>query len=293
MGEELNCDPWGGKVQRRGVYQGATHLFGSVAPLEEFPQLSYLPIPEGGTGWWPKCPDAQPCAITWLVSLTGLELQRNSEDAVPLAPLDESLFHFPNALPAGVSRSRQTQLKAVITANVGSGERRFFCDLNQSIELQAGSVSVDWMAPSNAANSFVNAGTANVRPIPVPTRIGFVVDALVGVEVARIEDPIGLRDVHFTNHLIVAADTRGTIVVPPFATKLTIYQAATLGSASTQWEMHYGDPAILTSIEHGTIPFIPGARKTEPEIDLGDVEFLRTDQDDENRFFTLRWTIRP
>lgn len=293
-GGSPGCENMGGRVARRGVYKGAMHVFGSVSPNREFPQLGYLPIPEGGNGWWPKCPPSAICARTWLVSTTGDELQRDS--AVAVGPLHESLFLPSNALPAGVSRSiGRTQVKAVITANTGSGERRFFCDVGQAIELQADTVSVDWMAPGNATNQFVDVGMADHRPTPAVTATGLVIDARIGCEAAIIENPIGIFEVVFTNHLVVAANTRGTIVVPPFARSVTIYQAATLGAASVQWEMHYGDPAILAvTVEHGTIPFIPGLRKTEPEIDLGDATHLRTDTDaNANRFYTLRWTIRP
>lgn len=294
-GKAAGCEDMGGRVARRGVFKGAMHLFGSVSPNQELAQLGYLPIPEAGSGWWPKCPPSQICARTWLVSTTGDELQRSIPEA-PQGPLHESLFLPQNALPAGVSRSiGRTQIKAVITANTGSGERRFFADVGQAIELQADTVSVDWMAPSDEDNVFVDVGMAGKRPTPAPTRAGIVIDARVGVEVAIIENPVGIFDVVFTNHLVVAQNTRGVIVVPPFARELTIYQAATLGAASVQWEMHYGDPVLLaTTVEHGTIPFIPGLRKTEPGIELGDTTHLRTDLDaNANRFFTLRWTIRP
>lgn len=294
-GRGADCEDMRGRVARRGVFKGAMHLFGSVSPNRELAQIGYLPIPEAGSGWWPKCPPAAACASTWLVSTTGDEIQRSiSEEAV--GPLHENLFLPQNALPAGASRSiGRTQIKAVITANTGSGERRFFADVGQAIEIQADTVSVDWMAPSDETNQFFDVGMAGKRPTPEPTAVGIVIDARVGVEVALIENPIGLFDVVFTNHLVVPLNTRGTIPVPPFARAVTINQAATLGAASVQWEMHYGDPALLaTTVEHGAIPFIPGLRKTEPGIELGDTTHLRTDTDaNANRFFTLRWTIRP
>jgi hypothetical protein len=273
-----------GRVAPRISGVGQVHLFGSMgilltgADYPEFTQTRSL-----NEACSPNESGCGGCARTWGVTLTGREIQRFSAET-PLAPIGENDFDNP---PAGSLSVPRSQLKFRITADLGwSGLRRFFADAGQSFEVHANRVCIEWFAPA----AFQLAGqnlSAGLTPVT-----GFVVDARIGAEAAIVETAIGLRDVTFTTHLFVPATATGTLIVPAYAQEVTIYQTGA-GAAATQWMQTYGI-APVGPIDIAAIPFIAGARKTEPQIVLPDATHFRTDIDAANdRFFTLRWTIRP
>lgn len=261
-------------------------LFGAVAPPPTPYQSTYLPA-IGPVSKWDCCD----CGL-WMLQCSVLEIQRQNDEG-NISPLTPQAFSDPNTLPAGAQLVRRSQLKLRVTAGVGTANRRFDMDVGQSLEINADKVCVDWLAPTN----FYEVPTFPVGtlfPVPAPpTRSGFVIDVWLGVSLVRLEEAVGDNEVTLTTHLFVPANTLGVIQVPPFATKVTVYQDPTLGASAGIWQMLYGDPVVVGTIPHGAIPFIPGARKSEPDIDLADTTHLQTDLDNADRFFTMRWTIRP
>lgn len=235
------------------------------------------------------CPEPQPHLM--LLTVDAIEVIRVAGE--PVTPLTGQQILTGSALPAGALRiQNRSQLKVRVSINRGTMQHRFLMDMNQQIEFHAVSVGIDIVGASNLVE--VNMDRSSLGPsVPAaPLRAGLVIDELVGQTVARIEAPTGLRDVIFTENVFVAANTREVLEVPPYATDLTVYQSS-IGAAETVWEMHYGDPTV-GSVEAGTIPWIVGARKSEPLIEFPNVTHLRTGIDvDNGRFFTLRWTIRP
>lgn len=216
------------------------------------------------------------------------EFQRASAE-VTIFPLGDNAANQP---PAGVDPpTLRTQVQLRVTANDGTSTRVFEMDCNQSICIVAQDVCVQWLGP---------VGTRDVQnwttvQLAGAGLTGFVFDAFLEVGVSRIEAAPGDNSsVILTQHLPVPANTVPTIAIPAYAEAVTIYQAVTLGNASVMWTQHIGDPAgIAGSMEIGAIPFIPGQRKTQPNIELGHATHLQPDIDNAERFFTLVWTIRP
>jgi hypothetical protein len=158
------------------------------------------------------------------------------------------------------------------------------------LELNADRVCVDWLGPVNMYD------VSDITPgmVPPARGPGFVVDEWLGISLVRMEESVGSNTVTLTTHIFVPAGTQGVITVPPFATEVTVYQDPTLGAAAVSWTMMYGNPTILGNvIPIGVIPFIAGARKSMENIELPDVTHIQTDADNSDRFFTMRWTIRP
>lgn len=275
----------GGRVKYGPEGIAQRHLFGSVASPNAA-QNQYATFDQA-EGHREVCvAGGHGCARTYVVSLTGREIQRSSNDG-SFAPLPLQAF---DQLPAGAVLAPRSQLKFRISAQLHSGQRQFFADAGQSFEIQANCICIDWWAPS----AFVEVTDRTLATISEQS--GFVIDALLGASAAAIEDPIGMPSLTFTTHLVVTAGTQGVVQIPPFATDVTIYQAFTLGTASTMWTQWYGDPSVLApAIEMGAMPFLPGLRKTQPEMVLPDATHLQSDiaADGADRLFTLRWTCRP
>jgi hypothetical protein len=260
------------------------HLFGSVASPNSLPS-QYAAFTQEVSAR-ETCIAAGPnCARTYVVSLTGREIQRSLNDG-SAAPLPLQAF---SQVPAGAILVPRTQLKYAISAHLHSGTRRFFADSGQSFEIQANRICIDWLGPQSIVE------VTDQTRAAIPNQSGFLIDVLLGASAAAIEDPIGNTSFTFTTHLFVPATEQGTVIIPPFATDVMIYQAALLGTASVMWTQWYGDPAVLApAIEMAALPFIPGRRRTEQESVLPDATHLQSDLDpDLDRWFALRWTIRP
>lgn len=266
------------------LFAMSVQLFGLVASPPTPYQSTYLPFIYGSEKW-----NACGCGL-WTIQSTAIEAQREADEATAFSPLPNLAVFEPSMLPAGAVLTRRTQMKLRITAGFGAANRRFDIDAGQTLELNADRVCVQWLAPVNFY--VVNDFTPGVAP---PTRgPGFVLDEWLGVSLARMENSVGSNEATLTTHVFVPASTQVTIDVPPFAREVTVYQDPTLGTAAVQWTMLYGNPATLGNvIPHGTIPFLAGARKTVDGIVLPDTTHIQTDAALADRFFTMRWTIRP
>lgn len=285
-GEEDLVPPLGGRACAPVPVQNQ-HVFGSFADNLDppFGFSTFLQPTQGRVLNQVRCAAFQDPPLH-LVTTDAIEVLRAAGD--PIGPLSAEVIQTGDPLPPGARRlQNRSLLKVGVTLVRGTVQHRFFMDFNQQVEVHASSVAIDLFAPDNFEV------TAMSPPFPAGlTRAGLVADELVGTSIIRIEQPTGLKDVIFTENIFVAQNTRAVLAVPPYAVGLTVYQAS-VGAAETAWEMHYGDP-IVGSVEVGTIPFIPAARKTEPLIETPNVTHLRTGIDvDADRFFTLRWTIRP
>ncbi len=260
------------------------HVFGSFGPNST--PVARLPFVLSQALKWEECKGTR----LWLVGCDAIEVLRINDGEPEDPPIDIKVIDGSTALPALATRTAgRSQLKVQVSLNRFAGRHQFFMDSNQWVEVHSNCVSFQLVAPAN----FVEVAPVAVR-IVTPTRNGFVGDVLIGAAAIEIEESTALNEVTFTENLHIPLNTTGAIRVPPYARSVTIYQNP-LGAASVRWTGQYGDPAVLgvTTIAQA-IPFIPGARKTEPEIILPDVTFLISDIDAvTERFFTLRWGIVP
>lgn len=269
--------------------QGKTiRLFGSVATPT--PVVSSWITPTSTRGYWTSPCDCVGCGAT-MITAAVVEILRNTDESPPLAPLEISDFADHNALPAGATRVRgRSQVKMRVSAELATTSRQFLMDVGQTIEVNAECVCVEFLVPNNFYEVFDGTGQ---RLDGQTVRSGLVLDVMLSVAIARIETGVGATEAIFTSNHFVLASTQPTIVIPPFARDVTIYQTPA-GSASAMWTQWYGDPAVtLGSIQAGVLPWRAGLRRTEQESVLPDATHLRPDVDDADRFFTLRWSIRP
>lgn len=221
----------------------------------------------------------------WQVTTSVTEYLRSAQEGT-LNPLQEQALNDP-ALGLPANFSRRSQIKLRIQCSDGVSKRQLDMDMNQSVMVVARKLCASWLYP---------AGTIDVTGLQTEgaafSRSGFVLDSFVGVSFTRCEEALGTETAIFTTHLFVAAGAQGVAPIPAYARSVTIYQAASIGNASVMWTQTYGNPSVA-SIEIGALPFIAGARKTQPEEIVPDAQFLRSDIDNADRFFTLVWSIRP
>jgi hypothetical protein len=257
-------------------------LFGSIA--DPASPDGYFPIARIVGNWQPHGLDCG-CGL-WMVQSSVVEILRSSEGSNPL-PLTS--FGDGIALPAGAVRVRgRSQVKLWVSAEVSTINRQWFQDVGQTIEVNADCVCLGYGVPNN----FVEITPLNENSTTL-IREGLVVDVWLSVAITRLEAPVGDNEVCFTNNLFVPANTQRSIAVPPFAREVTIYQT-TAGAASALWTQWYGDPLVVAgSVQAGALPWLAGQRRTEQESVIPDVTHLLTDMDAADRFFTLRWVIRP
>lgn len=263
------------------------YLFGSLASAPADPSTYFAPTRAVGY-WQPQGKVGCGCGC-WMIQASTVEVLRSASEVV-IAPLGNvSQVIGPNtALPVGAVRARgRSQLKLQVTAEASTTARTFFMDVGQTIELNADCIGIQYLAPDN----FVEiSGGQNLSVL----RSGLVADVYTSVSLNRIEQSVGATEAIFTTNLFVTANTLLSVPVPPFAREVTIYQNS-LGASSVQWTQWYGDPiTVAGSIEAASLPWIAGLRRTQQETLIPDVTHLRTDADaNADRFFTLRWVIRP
>lgn len=262
----------------------AYHLWGSVAPGAGT-QETYSAIGSNAQVFHGCHFDGG----LWQVTTTCNEYVRVDGEG-SLSPLNDTAL---TVTPAGVDPGHpQSQLSLRITADDGVDKRQFEIDANQSITIVAQMVCVDWVGPSGMVD-VQNLTAAQLAPL---TRTGMVLDSFLGVSLSRIEATPGSNSsAVLTRTIFVPRDTRASVVVPRYAKSVTIYQEPLLGVASVMWTMTYGDPnGVSGFMTVGSLPFIPGQRRTQPGSDLPNVSHLWTDIDAANdRFFLLRYTIQP
>lgn len=270
------------------------HLWGSISPGGD--QSTYLDPTR-------SAPVANMCrghdGGVWQITTTAKEYRRLVEEGTALPLLDTAI----SDVPVGVDPfTRRTVVQLRVYASDGVDEREFEMDANQSITIVAQDVCAYWLGPrgETAGGADDNTGMRDVLNLQGPERnlprSGMVIDAFLGVSVSRIEQPPGHNsEVLLTKHLFVPEGERGSIAIPAYANRVTIYQEPTLGSSSVMWTQTLGDPnGVSGFMTLAALPFIVGERKTEPEAILPNASHLWSDIDnDADRFFTLVWTIRP
>lgn len=262
--------------------QRRAHLWGTVATDDDSPWASFaIPFIESETVL-DDCDHG-----LWQVTTSVTEYLRSAGEGT-LNPLQEQAINDP-ALGVPANFSQRSQIKLRLQCSDGVAKRQLDMDLNQSVMVVARKLCASWLFP---------AGTRDVTGLqtqgPAFALGGFVLDSFVGISFTRCEESLGTETAIFTTHLFVAQNTQGVARIPAYARSVTIYQAASIGNASVMWTQHYGNPTVA-SIEIGALPFIAGARKTQPEEIVPDAQFLRSDidADPNGRFFTLVWSIRP
>ncbi len=264
-------------------------LFGSIADPAS-PAGFLTPNRMVGT-WQPQLPLGCGCGLM-MVQSSVVQITRSSDEGVLLLPLSQDIGIFDNsaALPAGASRSPgRSQVKLYIAGEASTNARRWYQDVGQTVEFNADCAGVSYFVPSN----FYEVAPGQ----PMPGRDGLVVDVYLSVSIYRLEQAVGNNEVIYTQHIYIPAPEEGVssavIPVPPFATEVTIYQNL-LGIASAMWTQWYGDPSVVPlAVQAAGLPWIAGARRTQQESLLPDVTHLRTELDNSERFYTLRWVIRP
>jgi hypothetical protein len=252
----------------------------------------YLPqTPDG------PCHDGLPplrhkCERLWRISTAAQSVYRFSANE-PLSPLSVSefdAFETPGAtLPPfsqtfGQGMGGNGWFRLLVRANDNTSNRRFFMDLDESVEIYAYDITALIVGPPNTVSIVPNLNDAQVES---PAQFqGQVVDVRVGASIMPIESPTGLRETRFTQLVTVAAETQGTIAVPRFARAVKIYQS-TASASSGPWLRQAG------VINVGTINFT-NRRSDDEDAELGRENALLTDIDALlDRVFVVQWTIVP
>jgi hypothetical protein len=260
----------------------AFHYFGAVATLAVTPSgATFLPFTQPYVVERDRCRKRKGVLR---LALAGREIQRSGEG--PFEPLDTTIFGAPILIPpAGASVSPRTQIKAAVIFDDHSPcPRTLFFDIGQTIEIVSDCcVSIALMMP---------VGMAQVG-LPPPAAIinALVIDAFIKVGIWELEAPIGALGGHFTDTVVVPANTTVAIPVPDGAQEVQIFQS-TAGAAALSFTMWYGDPTIIGDAqEHGVISFEPVQRET-PIKRVGNATHIRTDLNaNDARMFTVVWRI--
>lgn len=262
----------------------ALRLFGSISSTVGPDGSGYLPPVRMVGNWQPQKRQGCECGL-WMIQSSVVEILRSAEE-LTLFPLNNvNVFNPNSALPAGAVRAPgRSQVKLNITAEASTTARTWQQDVGQTLEVNADCIGISYFVPDNFYE---------VPGLTMPARSGLVVDVYLSVSLNRLEQSVGNNEAILTTNLFVPGGTQGVVTVPAFAREVTIYQT-TDGIASALWTQWYGNPAVVAgSVQAGVLPWIAGSRRTEQESLLPDVTHLRTDLDDLDRFYTLRWLIRP
>lgn len=215
----------------------------------------------------------------WRVVSMVQEVQRFTQGSLP--PLQPGMI-----LADGVYRSllRLGISVSEMGFEAGTGGRGpFLIDAGESLELWGTGVRVNWIAPAGI--------NENAPAPPELAATGLVLDGMLGVKIIGIETPLG-HTAKLTDYRGILANARATIQVPAGASDVTIYQSS-LGVASAAWLWNYGTFA-LPGFELGQIPFIAGQRRSHTISVAPSATHIVSDVDANNdRFFTVVWTIRP
>ena len=215
----------------------------------------------------------------WHIGADATEIIRNAADAVGPVP-QQSFSQYAGQIAGGFRTQNRSALKLQVTIQNLGGQHIFWMDANQGLEVYSDCIAIDLVLPP---------GFVEVPPDDVTRGPGLVADLQVGAFQFEIEESRSLKEVSLTTYHTVGANSQPEIQVPPFAQRATVYQTGA-GSASTAWTMWLGAPSV--GVELGTIAFIPGGRVSY-EVAMPSATFLQPDLDTVDRFFTIRWTIRP
>ena len=220
----------------------------------------------------------------WRVRTSGKELQRSVAALTPA--LSRAVIMQPDttALPALTSRGGSVTFKLQVKVRSTTGMYEFFMDAGQPIEVVGKDVSVGIFGPVNTF--VVTDNNANDE------QIGIMLDAVLGVSISAAEQSLAQHSVRFTEHFFVLRNTRVSIAVPSYARQVAVFTGT--GPNPASWDRFIADPAIVVNaLRTGTVDFA-AATSTRQSSTVGDETHLRTDLDVNNdRFFTVVWTIRP
>jgi hypothetical protein len=287
---------------RAGVFQGRK-MFQLFAQLQDDNGV-FVPPDSGtliaGVGWnapyLPQSPGAcgdgleprlHKCERVWRIATAAQTAYRLSQEPLrPLQPSELDAFELPGStLPAGVGAvmGGNGWFRLWVKANDNTGQRRFYMDLDETIEIYAFDVQVMLVGPPQAV-LIPDASASTV------TLNGTVVDLRVGASIMPIEQPTGRRSARFTQLVPVAAGTSVDIPVPRFARAVKIY-CNTAGAGAGPWQRQAGSTASTFNV--GQIAFTTRA-SNDRDAELGRESFLRTDVDGLfDRQFIVQWTIVP
>ena len=222
-----------------------------------------------------------PSERLWRIRATGLELQRESGDGLP--PLGRSVILGSGGIPAGASQGGSLTFKVRIEACSVSGNYTFDIDCGQPIEVFAESVNATILGPAN--------GFLVTPATELLTLQGTLLDAVIATAINGAEESLGQRQAHLTQHFVVEAESQLSIPVPRYARRMQIYTGS--GPNPAQWTRWIGDPAVITGLRTGTVDF-NGPNSVLESAAVGDETHLQTDNAlNDDRFFTIVWTIRP
>lgn len=259
--------------------QHGFHLWGRYATDSSDPAASWLqPVAE--------IPIGRPCLdLPGLFQVcTAVHEYRRVDREGALLPLPDTAW---STIPAGVTPyTTRTLLKVRVMAVDGVDARYFMMDANASVAVQADTCCAWIVVPTGTRD--VNSLVGDQRNLPLD---GLVFDSFIGASISRIENTPGNNSsVPFTQQFYVPATESRTIEIPAYAQELTVYQSL-LGNPATIWEWMLDTGGAFVGL--GALPFDGGTRRTGA-ADVGAATHLQTDVDpDTDRFFMLRWTIRP
>lgn len=243
----------------------------------------YLPQGPGecGDGLAPR---KHKCERLWRIGTASQTVYRVDQNALtPLTPDQFTAFEEQGVTPAGSVSGGNGWFRVLVKASGVTGQRRFFLDVDETVELYALQVE---MAIVGTAGIVEVTDRNSVGGPETAEAIGTVIDSRIGAVIEPIESPTGLKEGRFTQVFVVPQNGSLAISVPRFARRVKIYQD-NVGASSGPWTR------VIGPINLGTINFTTRASRDE-DAEIGREAQLVTDTNALNaRTFVVQWTIRP
>lgn len=191
----------------------------------------------------------------WIVTLTALEVVRFSDQ--PLVPLSRGeLTRAPSAVPSSRLRARigwgRTGLGHMVDVDIGAGVR---------LAIEGQEVDVKVAGPRGRMRETAK---GDVRELGEPGVGGLFTDTLVSANIVPSSGPPSARRPSLTQVLDLPAGMADrTVVVPPFARRLTVARSGSGALGPLAFRVGVGGPSIrdlhLNPADPGATPtvFVP------------------------------------
>ena len=161
-------------------------------------------------------------------------------------------------------------------------------DGGQTIELYGYAITADLWGPPGATMI----PGQNVPGFETPLFDDNVIDSLSGMSINATEEAIDNKEVTFTRHLFIPANTRPSIAVPQYARSVSVSLSQSLNANVGNWDLFLGP--LATGLAIGTLEFTGvGFNLRQEPAPLGDATFIIPDTQGTERFATIIWTIKP
>lgn len=272
------CAPTQSGLRVLRIYQGAGvpgAAFGALNPPRISAQVLQNTVSQ-------KSADGNP--RLWMLRSTAEEVATVGDINDWVNPIGRSSIQ--GAAPAGITWSgRSISHVRVDFQSTGPGDSFTMDAGGQPVEIYATEVSMALLTTTDVEER-INDPIAAVDGATAIRQ-----NASIGLEIMPIEASRGYRSTTLTYLLFQVANTALDVEVPRYAKSVQVFQGPA-GAASVAWAMSVGQTGNV--ITYGTLPWIIGARKTEPCALMPGLALLQADVDVANgRFFAVTFEIEP